>query len=572
MTCSSSSSHPTGWPKVTSWVVVLASALVGLSLIVDQAGQLSATYDEVTYLKVAAHWWRTGEQSTITRMGSPLSFWKIQQGPTLWAIDRWGDSAWIDDPIAHQARLLPWVRIGGAWVWLAGLVLVASWARSWYGDHAMALAAALYALSPNLLAHGALATMEGPITVTSAAMVWAWHAFLQTRNRWAFVLTASLGGLAFSCKFTACLIPPILALIWAADCWIGRDRDLPLMTKARRIAGRVTVGMVGFLAIMALANLIVTGFATLPLSPRSGPHPWLIDHLPPWLANRAAWLLEQSYPQDWVGFATQLIFQGQGGPSYLLGERRSSGWWYYYPVSLAVKVPLACWFLILARCRVGMADSTESTRRGWIIPVYVGLFLLAAMVGSKRNYGVRYLLPLAPLVIVSLSKLANLPRKWRLVWQAGLVGMMATVAAIHPAELSYFNLAVGGPVGGRHVLADSNLDWGQGAISLQRLQTSHPEFRDLTWYYFGDTDPGHYGVVGPRYAFDAHHPPLGLPPEVAADTKYLAVSASLQWGPWGPEKYFHILNQVIPVRYTSDKTVAIYRTADLNQAHATRTH
>ena len=568
MTRSPATIAHTGWSKVIPWVVVLVAALIGLALIVDQAGRLSATYDEVTYLEVAARWWRTGEQSTITRMGSPLSFWKIQQGPTLWAIDQWGDPGWIDDPITHQARLLPLIRIGGAWIWLAGLILVASWARSWHGDRAMALAAGLYALSPNLLAHGALATMEGPITVTSAAMVWAWQTFLRTGNRLAFLGTAALGGLAFSCKFTACLIPPILALIWMLDRWLGRDRGRSVGSTAGRIVGRVTVGMVAFLAVMALANLIVTGFATLPLSPRSGVHPWLLAHVPPGLVGRMGRLLERSYPQDWVGFATQILFQGRGGPSYLLGERRCSGWWYYYPVTLAVKVPLAAWFLIVARCRLAGSGLGGSTDRGWIIPAYVGLFLVAAMFGSKRNYGVRYLLPLAPLVIVTLAKLAHLPRDRRWVWQAGLVGMMATVTAIHPYELSYFNLAVGGPLGGRHVLADSNLDWGQGAIPIQRLQTDHPEYRDLTWYYFGDTDPGHYGVTGQRYGFDAHRPPPDLPREVAANTTFLAVSASLQYGPWGPKDYFHILNQITPVCHTGDKTVAIYRTADLMAARA----
>ena len=565
----------TSWSSVAPWMVVVAAALVGLGLIVDQAGQLSATYDEVTYLKIAAHWWRTGEQTSITRMGSPLSFWKIQQAPTLWTIDHLGHGVWIDDPITHQAQLLPWIRIGGAWIWLVGLVLVAAWARSWYGSSAMALAASLYALSPNLLAHGALVTMEGLITVTSAAMVWTWHVFLRTGNRWAFGLTAALGGLAFSCKFTACLIPPILALIWTLDCWLGRDRNLSFFTSFGRIIGRVTVGMVGFLAIMAVANGVVTGFATLPLSSRSGNHPWLVAHSPPWLASRVAGLLEGSYPSDWVGFATQMIFQGRGGPSYLLGERRCSGWWYYYPITLAVKVPLACWFLVLVRCRLGPLGPlglTDSARRGWIIPAYVGLFLLAAMFGSKRNYGFRYLLPLAPLAIVAISSLANLPRERRWIWQAGLVGMIATIAAIHPYELSYFNLAVGGPIGGRRYLADSNLDWGQGAISLQRLQTNHPEYRDLTWYYFGDTDPGHYGVVGQLHVFDAHQSPPDLPPEVTATTGYLAVSASLQWGPWGPERYFHLLNQLTPVCYTSDKTVAVYRTADLIQARAIETH
>ena len=49
----------------------------------------------------------------------------------------------------------------------------------------------------------------------------------------------------------------------------------------------------------------------------------------------------------------------------------------------------------------------------------------------------------------------------------------------------------------------------------------------------------------------------------AATTRYLAVSASLQWGPWGPPGYFRELDGLAPVRMTDDATIAIYRMEDL---------
>src|ERR1700722_5447725 len=94
-------------------ITVVASILLGLALMSDQAVKLSATYDEATYLEIGAHWWRTGEQDSITRMGSPLTFWKIQQAPTLWLLDRLGLGSWINDPGGHQEELLPIIRIGG---------------------------------------------------------------------------------------------------------------------------------------------------------------------------------------------------------------------------------------------------------------------------------------------------------------------------------------------------------------------------------------------------------------------------------------------------------------------------
>src|SRR5262245_4969740 len=91
--------------------LVVLAAVVGLALLADSIGRSSATYDEVFYLKVAARWWRTGAQDAITRVGSPLTFWKLQQAPVLWALDRAGRGGWVDDPIGHQRELLPLVRL-----------------------------------------------------------------------------------------------------------------------------------------------------------------------------------------------------------------------------------------------------------------------------------------------------------------------------------------------------------------------------------------------------------------------------------------------------------------------------
>ena len=546
------------WP----WVVVVVAAALGLGLITDQAVHSSATYDEVTYLKVAARWWRTGEQEVITRMGTPLTFWKLQQAPTLWVIDHFGDRSWIDDPITHQAQLLPWVRVGASWAWLGAFGVTVVWARSWYGERAMALAAVLFALSPNLLAHGALATMELPLVASSGAMVACFARFLETGNRRWFWASAVAGGLAFSCKYTTVVIPPILGLIWAVDRFRSQTRPWVGLASIGSVCREVGGGMVAYLAALVLANLIITGFATVQLSPRSGPHP-VLTGLNPRVAQLMALALESSFPQDWVGFATQVIFQRDGGPSYLFGERRFTGWWYYYPISLAVKVPLAFWFLALVRSRSRSVGRPE--RKEWVVLVYAVVFLLVAMTGSKRNYGVRYLLPLAPAALVWVSALANAPRGQRWAPLMGVAGMALAVGSIHPYELAYFNVVAGGPEGGRRILADSNLDWGQGAKAVAHLQAERPEFRDLTWYAFGDTDPAHYGVVGKVYRFDAHRPPTDLPPRLAAATTWLAVSASLQWGPWGPPDYFGHLRQLPPARYSADRTVAFYRTADLDR-------
>jgi 4-amino-4-deoxy-L-arabinose transferase-like glycosyltransferase len=393
-------------------------------------------------------------------------------------------------------------------------------------------------------------------------MLFLFWIFLRHGDRRAFAASAILGGLAFSCKFTAALAPPILGLLWFLSRWRDGDRRLGRMILI------VTSAMMGYLALMAISNIVVTGGAVLPISESKGTHPVIENRFGSSLAACIGRLIEMPIPQDWVGFARQAQLQRSGAPSYLFGERRETGWSYYYLVALAVKVPISFWLILLARAC--WPRRIASAGRDWILPVTFLAFLAIASLGSSRNFGLRYLLPVAPPAIVWISGLAEGSR-WsrRLVW-AGLLGQVLAVASIHPYELTYFNVLAGGPIGGRRILADSNLDWSQGLKPLARLQHDHPEFRDLTLYYFGDTEPSRYGVVGRSYVIRATNPVL--PSQLAADTTYLAVSASLQWGPWGPPGFFHALDQLEPVCYTADTTIAIYRTADLARVQGKTAH
>ena len=549
---------PDPWPRL--WpIALLASGVLGLSLMIDAAGRSSATYDEVAYLRLAAEWWRTGRQETIGRMGSPMTFLKLQQAPTLWALDRLGRGHLLDDPTAHQATLLPIARVGALWLWAAGLAVTSIWARRAYGPRAAAMAAMLFAVSPNLLAHGGLITMELPLLVFWTASSALFAGFLGTGRRGLFVGSAIAAGLAFSCKFTTVVLPPILALSWLVDGVLrGGRRPLKLVL-------RISSAMVLFGILMAATNLLVTGLQTMTPSARVGEaHPSLVGRFGPEIDGLLALAAESSWPQDWVAFAIQAIHQRSGGASYLLGERRQEGWWYYYLVAMAVKVPIAFWLLAGGRAAIGLRAVRD---RGWrrpssdevLIATTILVMLALTALGSRRNFGLRYLLPIAPMAIVWVSRLAEGPRASRWFSAIGLLGMAAAVAGVHPHELSYFNALAGGPEGGRRVLADSNLDWGQGARSLARLQREEPAFRDLTLYYFGDTDPGHYGVSGTRLVIDAGADHPGLPDRFSARTRYVAVSASLQHGPWGPDGYFDALRGAIPEHLTRDGTIAIYR-------------
>src|SRR5690606_6524980 len=115
-----------------------------------------------------------------------------------------------------------------------------------------------------------------------------------------------------------------------------------------------------------------------------------------------------------------------------------TGWWSYYFVTLAVKTPLALGLLVAGR--IALRRRIYSEGRSGMLPLIVAIFLAITAAGSSRNYGIRYLLPLAPLVVIWVSGLAEAGRLGRRVAAIGLVGQAIAVASIHPYELSYSNV------------------------------------------------------------------------------------------------------------------------------------
>ena len=101
----------------------------------------------------------------------------------------------------------------------------------------------------------------------------------------------------------------------------------------------------------------------------------------------------------------------EGRNLYLLGEFASGGWWYYFPVAFAVKVPLA--ITALAGLAIA-APVARPSRLGWLIGVPVAVYLAIACFWLDITLGIRYLLPIFPLLFVFIAtQLAPTGGGWR---------------------------------------------------------------------------------------------------------------------------------------------------------------
>jgi hypothetical protein len=184
----------------------------------------------------------------------------------------------------------------------------------------------------------------------------------------------------------------------------------------------------------------------------------------------------------------------EGHRAYLLGHFSQTGWWYYHPVTLALKMPLPS--LIMLLLAVLLAVGRELKRREWEIIFPALVYLGITMVGSL-NVGIRYLLPILPLLFVFTSRIVSGPLRsgWLRYGILFPLGLWVIVSGLwsYPHYLSFFNLAAGGPRLGYLRLSDSNVDWGQDLPKLAAWLEDHGAGQ-IYLSYFGQADPAYYGI------------------------------------------------------------------------------
>jgi len=197
-------------------------------------------------------------------------------------------------------------------------------------------------------------------------------------------------------------------------------------------------------------------------------------------------------------------------PSYLRGEWKVGGWWYYYLYGLAVKEPLGTWALVglaaLYRRRTRSAPARDELLL-WL-PAATVLTLVSSQTGF--NHHLRYVLPTLPFVFIWVSQVALTFRRdrWALATLAG-IAMGWSVASslwVYPHSMAYFNELAGGPSNGHAHMLDSNFAWGQDLLYLKRWADAHPEATPLHVICYGLVDPKLAGIES------AGWPPSGPPP------------------------------------------------------------
>ena len=248
---------------------------------------------------------------------------------------------------------------------LMGGLFCFCWARDlWKHSGAGLIALLLWCFEPNILGHGELITTDcaaASLGVGAGYLFWRWL----KRPTWGRALAAGvLLGLAELAKMSWLVLFLLWPLLWLFCRWAGRSARPERAPRGKIQAAPRSCGtpgvrhpeVCGAAQLAQLACILGLGIYLLNLGYGfDGTFTRLKDftfvsrlmsaeepHAP---GNRfdGTWLGELPMPvprQYLIGFDIQRHdFEDPPGPSYLRGQWKEGGWWYYYLYGLGVKTP-----------------------------------------------------------------------------------------------------------------------------------------------------------------------------------------------------------------------------------------
>jgi len=455
-----------------SRAVALAVVLFGIAgaVVTMAAAHYGPTIDEGAHI-AAGMQWLDQHRYAYEPSTPPLARVADALGPYLAGArstsnpDMWHDGDHILRDFGNPARMIALARLGTLAFLLLAAAVVWRWTCALASEGAALGALALFLALPPILAHAGLATTDLAVASTFGLAALAAVRWLDHPDLHRSLALGAAGALMVLSKFTVFLFfPAALLPVLAWRLWIG-GRQWPARiwlrgTAASALAAGLTIWS-GYR--FSIGSLLYE--TSLPGQAIAAPHP---AH---GIVSTVAKLPIYPAHEFFRGvFDTMRRVGAHHDPVYLLGRLAHGGLWYFFPVDLAVKTPLP--FLIAAVLGVILLLRRSRALRDWRIaaPALAACGVLVASMTSPVDFGVRYLLPIYPLLAIAAGvALLTLARggNWDKVTVCALVLWAGADAfTAHPDYLPWFNGLAGNTPA--QIAVNSDLDWGQDVKRLDR--------------------------------------------------------------------------------------------------------
>ena len=375
-------------------------------------------------------------------------------------------------------------------------------AYSMWGPGPAFLSLTLLIFEPNIVAHGALVTTDMGVTFGLFVAVGCFYFYLKRPSILRLAGAGLASGVCLSAKHSGILIFPILLFLVVAELFFVRDGSSKALSTQVRKKAIHRVGSLAILCGIALAVLWSSyGFRYASRASGLTVNPPLSEFASRMgspgnavITQIAHWdLLLSLYLYGLVD-----VYSAGETPTYLFGTFYPRGQWFYFPAVFLVKSTLA-FLLLLLLLPLSRALREIGFRREVIfLAVPPAIYFLVA-VASGINFGVRHILPVYPFLIILVAfgawSLARQHRAYAVLLGVLVVFHIASSVRAFPNDLSYANEVWGGPQNAHRILADSNVDWGQGLKAMKRYVDQH-QIKECWFAYFGSVvaDSAYYGI------------------------------------------------------------------------------
>lgn len=366
---------------------------------------------------------------------------------------------------------------------------------SLFGWETAACALLLIAFNPTLLGQARYVATDLPAAAMWMIGVGETIRYASSRSRSAFFTMALALGATALAKHSGVLLIPIVLVVTLTVAILGVGRFAEERSMARRLGAWLAhfalAGLIVVLTINAVYKfdrtlLTVHDFLEEPEQKHwttSGYNGNFLEQRT--ILPKLPQGLRIPLPHPYLfGLFTIKEHNRRGYPTYFMGKSSHEGQFGYFPTLLVVKNPLALIALL------GFGLVLLARRRALSLPsaMLLGMsaLLLAVLVKSNLNMGIRHALPMIPMMSVLAARafehLSELfVGAWLLAARAlGLTSLLSALSAT-PHFLGYFNLLALGKGPKIAVVGD---DWGQDREDFVRFAQAH---RLEPLYYYTET-------------------------------------------------------------------------------------
>lgn len=459
---------------------------LGCLRVIDTYRYFWQTCDEPAHIAAGMEWLDEGKYTyepfhpPLARVMSALGLYLDGTRSSGETSGMWAEGNAILHSGGNYERNLALARTGILPFFVIASLVVALWAKKLGGMGVSLLSTLLFTTLPPVLAHAGNATLDMACTAFVVAALFSLTIWLNRPSLFHSLVLGVAIGLAILSKFSA-----IFFLLAAGGLitilWITRS------LRQRSAENRATPGNMRRVTASAIALLAcaLTIWAAYRFSlgtivtPERRPYS-RVDQIvgaEGGIHDIAYYLLENARypaPEFFQGIKGFFHRHSKGHVVFFLGDVRKDGWWYLYPIVLAVKTPLP--FVLL--CAIGLfyilrrVLRKDPERLELSVPAIACVCILAVGMASRVQNGLRQVLSVYPLLAIVAGygafNLVNLGKKRQLVGVGLVVALLSwhllSSLTAHPDYLPYFNELAGNHP--EEVVADSDLDWGQ---DLKRL-------------------------------------------------------------------------------------------------------